>query len=83
MRRVRLKLAPLMHRCDLFDADTGYHFGQEVLINTENMLALITAGKKRPAEADLLCLSQPPRVGADGEIVTRKERVLVVDVTPY
>lgn len=83
MRRVRLTLAKRWHGCDLFDADTGYHFGQEVLVNTENMLALIDAAKRRPAEAELLCLDLPARLGPDDEVVTHHERVLVVDVVPY
>lgn len=83
MRRVRLTLAPTWQLCDLFDVDTGYHFGQEVLVNTENMLALIDAAKRRPAEAELRCLVRPPRLDANGEVETRQERVLVVEVTPH
>lgn len=78
-----MKLARDWMLCDLFDVDTGYHFGSEVLISTENMLALIDAAKHRPAEAELTCLCMPPRIGPDGDVLTRRERVLLVEVTPY
>ena len=85
MRRVRLKLSTRGWQWnDLHDVDTGYHIGGDVLLNTENAHALLDAARKGPpyAECELTCLVRPPHIGPDGEVVTRRERVVIVDVVP-
>ena len=83
LRRVRLKLSTrTWQHNDLHDVDTGYHIGGDVLLNTENMHALLEAARKGPpyAECELTFLVKPPHIGPDGDVVTRRERVRIVEV---